>query len=478
MCKDVKDRQNQDFLETRNSIVFNPTEASLPKLLVSLFDSDTDSQDLAFASVMFNKVNAIKPYFEYLCYIELIESKLEQGDLRVAAWAYSQIVKLGLYIDTRLAERLIASAAYSCDIKSLKDIFSFYRPLTNNMLKSIAEPLILSGYTKTYANCLGGYLKSNPLPSSFHVSEVVTYILKARIRRSLANYPCSIAEMTGIKQIEELLQSYLEDISDEYDRGFQIVEPIVDYLDLSKDWFINDLPAAFIALPYSSRRFDLKRDRVNPSFPYLSEHRFDLSTRKIKDWTSQLSHSRRAILPLYNADLFPQEMIVEELFTNKALERALYVDDFDPTEQLLQAASVDFADDEDDEDDDSDDYSIKSNPTDSDDDDSDADDSDDEELKELVDEFFIPPPDGHSLGGMGDDFPEIHLTIDSQPFNVEFQEELIRIAHADKPKTNDFNDISNSLLNAFPNDKIEYAEDIFDGVSDDSFVQDSVSKQE
>jgi hypothetical protein len=346
------------------------------------------------------------------------------------------------------------------------------------MLKSLAEPLILSGYTKTYANCLEGYLKSNPLPTSSHVSEVVAYVLKARIRRSLANYPCSIAEMTGIKQIEELLQSYLEDISDEYDREFQYDQPILDYLDLSKDWFIIDLPAAFIDLPYSSRRFDMKRDWVNPSFPYLSEHRFDLSTRKIKDWTSQLSHSRRTILPVYNAELFPQEMMVEELFTNKALEQALYVDDFDPTKQVLQAASIEFADDEDD---DSDDYSMKANPSESDDEDSDADDSDEEETKELVDEFFIPPPDGfnsYSLGGMGGDFPEIHLIINDQPFNVEFQEELIRIAHADKPKTNDFNDISNSLLNAFPNDKIEYAEDIFDGVSDDSFVQDSVSKQE
>jgi hypothetical protein len=447
---EVEERRNH-FRNTKASLKQTKMIIpSVPKMVADLVGqySDVINSNLAIDTVVC--LSQVKAHYHHIGLLHLLDAYLEIGDLKGAQDCHERLKKDNLPIDQACVERFIAVAAQQCSISHMKAILQTH-PISRNILVVVAEPLIMSGYTKTFSQLLEKYLSLEPTPKPAEVSIIVKQVLRARVRRSLTDCPLSSLEEEGAEQIEVLFSEYVdkfEDGSESITMAEEIaLRGIENYIGFCSDWDGENAPEG---LPYS--QYDQSQLVTDlPTFNYLEEQRMipahhDISSAPnpshrflFEDITAQIAQQRPFVYPLYRGMLFDNEAKRELLYAEAVANDVLF--SLDGTEIFAQD---DASDDE------SDEFGSRENDEFDEDDDDDMDDDDDDDNE---------------------------VTYELEMDDVEEEEFFDNMRSAGTATTlahHDFNDMSQSIKSSYPTIMIEYAEDIFDGISEDNFVSDSL----
>ncbi len=436
---------------------------SLPKMLAELVEVHHFEINPLLASHTASRLNEINSQYHHVGLLHLLDAYLEIGDLSGAHHCYESLCKEGFYIEQSCVERFMTVAAKQCSISHMKLLFQNQRVISRRMILVAAEPLILSGYTKTLSQLLEKYLATSPELMPVEIASIVKEILKARVRRSLINCPLSALEVEGVDHIETLLNEY----SDRYGNGMDnsvlddvALQGIENYLSFCSDWNGETAPEDFT---YSSYDQSMPID-VDTCFDYLEEERsvtpidYNLEERPsqrflFEDITAQIAKQRPFVYPLYNGAFFREEAEREIIYAETVANDIFF--------------AVEFINEED-ADDSSQDDEFESESQ------HDFDNSDDES-----DEFN----GWNDEGGNGIDNPDVkyELEVDDSSDDVNHSADTIKFFETmrsagctQKLVDYPFQDMSQNIRSSYSTILLEYAEDVFDGISEDSFVKDGL----
>lgn len=454
----------------------NPSRPQIPRMVADvLVNRHFEDQTLALETLQCLRLQ--NNHYYYVGLLELVDAYLDLDDLDSAIECYEEILQNGDKLDQHAAERFVAKACTKASIKHLRDVL-FRHKVTFQMLVSLADPLIIGGHSKIYSNAFVRYLKTTPAPNVLVVGYVLKYMLKARLRRALSRHPMTVLETQAMDVINSALAEYRDDVMDDMNEQLDLtvqeevaLQGIINYLHFASDWTGDDLPTGLSGLANEIFGSPVK---INAStFNYLVEHRVlrppdsdatdTGSIYRVKDLSSQFADLRPNVIPAYDAALFPDELekefalvdlIVNDIFYSlDAAEFMEEVDENNDDDDSMKAAE-DYEEDEDDE--------------------FDEEDGDENRSMEGAVEQNEGDEDIVSVSFEEEDVEEIDVDSDCYKFldrmrNAGFSKAMVDCT---------FNDMSQSMKTFYPEAHLEYAEDVFDGISEDSFVRDCLSADE
>jgi hypothetical protein len=395
-----------------------PSNISVPSMLVELFQNTSDYHTLRSLGKVLKAIKVLHPHYDYLTYLQLFEHHLKQIDistcvptnnndsdslpefphLQTALWYYEKMKKLNFPIEKLLTEKLMEKVGGSLQIGLLRKYLLpqqenhfLATKITKNMLISLAEPLFLSGNLETYVDLLTSYLHpyDGNIVKAFSAedaADIVVRIFQARIRRILSGIPLNEEEFEAIEVIYSVFDHYLSELFEDHESFYRLrrsLQIVIDYLECSDNGYFTSLLSSYqdFTTEMNKPSFREKILLVLPSsltdpddsifYPFLSSNQLDAS-HDVKDLTKHImsKKARDSLyprIPLYSADLFPEEMTNQLAFTALELANIVYKEEID----FAAAGYYDDVDDEGDYDsDDGDDY------------DEDDDDEEDDEMEE------------------------------------------------------------------------------------------------
>eukprot|EP01039_Chlorochromonas_danica_P007467 gene7468-8256_t len=151
----------------------------------------------------------------YSSLLELLEGFLEHDNLDMAYLCFLEIKKENHFLDRKALHHFVDKTAQHCHISYMKEVLEYHHP-TQQLLQMVVEPLIMSGSVLAFAELLDRYffLNRKEPPSPRDLLRLLQDILKARIRRALSNARLSKSEMRGMLQMETTLKNYKQVLLD------------------------------------------------------------------------------------------------------------------------------------------------------------------------------------------------------------------------------------------------------------------------
>lgn len=168
--------------------------------------------DMNLAFEILECLDEIKPTSMASGISELVDKCLDFGHVDDAVTAYMRLHNMNIPLNSTRKERLISVLASRCRLFDLVVVLTDHE-LTEIDLSVCAEPLIMAGKVKIYAELLREYLDQNrntadPLQCPEDVARVTRSIMAARLRRFFDSTEPSEDENTGMLDILNMIQLY------------------------------------------------------------------------------------------------------------------------------------------------------------------------------------------------------------------------------------------------------------------------------
>jgi len=329
--------------------------------------------------------------------LELIDKCLDYSNLDAAMEVVGRMKDSHLFLDMQSGERLVSQLSMNCRIEDIESLFTSASNLIGSFLHLTAEPLIMSGRIKLFANHFEKLLQTQPQPTC--VDKILRHLMLARTRRFLSQAQPSEEENQQIVRIYAIVDAYHDRLGKE---GF--VVGVIDSkrqgpVDVSSlcSWYTamqmyeherepSHPPASADLTPQEAFFVSLMPKLDSTGFPFLVEDREPPLSLRINDLSTEIARMQPDTFLLVSKDIFPQAFAYEmrqlrprysnEQFANQMISLMSHMGQG----EMGASEDQDEQDEEDDdEDEDDDDMDLEIDEEDIDDDEGDDDDEDDED---------------------------------------------------------------------------------------------------